>query len=125
MWPYFFTFVLSRTRQNIGYINWIIKVRLHSTAQEKATYIGWKQRRYREKLKNNPEKLEEVRKKNLARIKARYAKSAERKISEMTPAEQMKKRAQWRKDKRKQMEKKKKVSKQRQNFKFHPGTEPI
>lgn len=55
-----------------------------------------KMRRYRERLKNeNPEKYEDQRKKNLARIK-----SKKKKISEMAPAEADAKRKEWREEKR-------------------------
>lgn len=66
-----------------------------------------KQRRYRERLKNNPEKREEIRKKNLERIKTKS-----KKIKDMTDEEKDAKRKLWRKQKQKQKAKKKEEKKQ-------------
>lgn len=49
-------------------------------------------KRYREKLKENPAKLEEVRKINLAQIKSKY-----KKITELTESERDEKRKKWKK----------------------------
>lgn len=54
-------------------------------------------RRYRERLKNNPEKAEEVRIKNLERLKMK-----KKKISQMSEKEKEEKRKMWREVKRKQ-----------------------
>lgn len=60
-----------------------------------------KQRRYRERLKDNPQKKEEIRKKNLERIKKQT-----KRIQDLTEDEKTEKRKQWRKQKQKQKEKK-------------------
>ncbi|CAH0403492.1 unnamed protein product [Chilo suppressalis] len=57
-----------------------------------------KQKRYRERLKQNPEKYEEQKKKNLERIKSKYS---YKKISEMTDREKADTRKKWRDQKRK------------------------
>lgn len=54
-------------------------------------------RRYREKLKNNPEKAEEIRKKNLERIK-----SKKKLVSQMTEQDKNEHLKVWREEKRKQ-----------------------
>lgn len=60
-----------------------------------------KQRRYREKLKSDPQKLEEIRKKNLLRIKLKTTK-----ISQLNEEEKNKQREIWRNQKRKQKQNK-------------------
>lgn len=62
-----------------------------------------KMKRYRENLKKNPDKLEEMRKKNLDRIKSKYK---YKKISEMTETEQKHQRKKWKDEKQKQKNKK-------------------
>ncbi|XP_047041242.1 uncharacterized protein LOC124645471 [Helicoverpa zea] len=62
-----------------------------------------KMKRYRDKLKQNPDKLEEIRKKNLERIKSKYK---YKKISELTETEQKKQRKKWKEEKQKQKIKK-------------------
>lgn len=61
-------------------------------------------KRHRDKLKNNPEKAEEVRKKQLARMKAKR-----KKVSEMNEEEKISHRNKWKIEKRKQRAGKTKV----------------
>lgn len=57
-------------------------------------------KRYREKLKRDPQRYEEVKKKHAAKVK-----SKSKKINELTEDEKEKKRKKWREQKRKQKEK--------------------
>lgn len=52
-------------------------------------------RRYRERLKQYPEKYEEMREKDRVRLKSKF-----RPVQDMSPAEQRKARKKWREDKR-------------------------
>lgn len=61
-------------------------------------------KRYREKLKNDPDRLERVKKKH-----ADYVKSKSKKIQDLTLEEQEKRRKQWRSLKRKQKDRKQNV----------------
>lgn len=63
-----------------------------------------KMKRYRERLKLNPEKFEEQRKKNLDRIKSKYK---YKKVSDMSDEEKTRKRIEWRDEKRRLKDKKK------------------
>ncbi|CAH2100919.1 unnamed protein product [Euphydryas editha] len=56
-----------------------------------------KQRRYRERLKQDPEKFENYRKKNLERIKSKYK---YKKVSELNDREKSEVRRKWREQKR-------------------------
>ncbi|KAJ8703794.1 hypothetical protein PYW07_013088 [Mythimna separata] len=66
------------------------KIKMALTSAERA-------KRYRDKLKNNPEKAEEVRKKQLARMRAKR-----KKVSEMNEEEKLRYRNKWIIEKRKQ-----------------------
>lgn len=68
-----------------------------------------KMKRYREKLKLNPEKMDIMRQKNLERIKSRYK---YKKISEMTEAEKNIQRKKWKEEKQKRKDKKKSETKE-------------
>lgn len=69
-----------------------------------------KQKRYRERLKNNPEKQEEIRKKNLGRIKTKT-----KKVKDMTEEEKNETRKKWRKQKQKQKQNQKEKKKSEKN----------
>lgn len=81
-----------------------------------------KMRLYRERLKENPEKMEEQRKKNLERIKSKYS---YKKVKDMSEEEKKKQRKKWREQKRKNKEKKKPATENSSEINAVPDTKRL